>query len=56
MGVGHVWLFDPKDLGRVMLVHEGVSRWTSDPVLGIEGTDIAVDLNRIQKRASRSMQ
>lgn len=56
MGVGHVWLFDPKDLGRVMVVHEGVSRWTSDRMLSIAGTDIAIDLNRIQKRASRTMQ
>ena len=56
MGVKHVWIFDPKDLGRVMVVCAGVSRWTNDRTLMISGTPIELDLDRIEKRATRTMQ
>jgi Uma2 family endonuclease len=56
MGVRHVWLFDPKDLGRVMVVEKGVSRWTTERKLLIEGTAIEIDLDQVQKRASRTME
>lgn len=44
MGVKHVWLIDPKDTTRVLVVEGGVQRWLEGTTLSVAETAIQVNL------------